>query len=174
MSIFVFLVIMIIQSMFLTFPGNILMIYTGFKFGLLFGTLINYLGLYLSCLIGFRVGLWSSGNPEKYVNEKMRKFHNWMQNQGLRIVLLNRILPILPNNFISIGSGIAQISERKHAFFSTFLILQAFMWSFIGSFLHPFLGDMHLELSIYHGLILFIFVIIILTVRHFLTSEVEK
>ena len=44
------LLIMILQSPVLTFPGYVLMIYAGFKFGLITGASINFLGLYLLSL----------------------------------------------------------------------------------------------------------------------------
>lgn len=168
----VILLIMILQSPILTFPGYLLMIYAGFRFGLITGALINFFGLYASCIIGYRFGLWSSNDLGKRSNPRMQKFQNWAQEKGIKIVLFLRILPLIPNNITSIGSGYAKLSERQHALYSGFSILQSFFWSFIGShLLMAIIGELHLEITIYHGLILVLLISALIFLKYSSNSK---
>ena len=151
---------MILQSPILTFPGYILMIYAGFKFGLIMGTFINFIGLYLSCIIGYRFGKWSSIDLEKRTSPKMQKFHNWVEEKGIKAVAFLRVIPLIPNNITSIGSGFSRLSEKRHAVYSSFSILQSFFWSFLGSYmLQNSIHNLRLDITIYHILILILLII---------------
>ncbi len=172
MAAIAFLAIMILQGTILTFPGYILMIYAGFKFGMVTGALINFIGLYLSCVIGYRIGLWSSSDLSKSPHPKLVKFNSWIEEKGIRVVIFFRILPIIPNNFTSIGSGFARISERKHALYSGFAIIQSLFWSFVGaSLLKTVIGDLHLEITIYHGFALVFLIALLFYVKHLFKTE---
>ena len=171
---FSILVIMILQGTILTFPGYILMIYAGFKFGLVTGAFINYIGLYLSCVIGYRIGRWSSSDLSKSPHPKLIKFNSWIQEKGIKVVIFLRILPIIPNNFTSIGSGFARISEKQHALYSGFTILQSFFFSFVGAnLLKTVIGDLRLEITIYHGLALIFLFAILIYVKRILNSDTD-
>lgn len=150
------------------------MVYAGFKFGLVTGVIINFIGLYLSCVIGYRVGRWSSSDLSKSPHPKLLKFNKWIQEKGIKVVIFLRILPLIPNNFTSIGSGFARISEKQHAIYSGFSILQSIFWSFIGSYLlKTVIGDLHLEITIYHGFALVLLIGFMLYVKHLLNSDTD-
>ena len=167
-------VIMILQGTILTFPGYILMIYAGFKFGLVIGAFINFAGLYLSCVIGYRIGRWSSSDLSKSPHPKLVKFNKWIQEKGIKVVIFLRILPLIPNNFTSIGSGYARISEKQHALYSGFSILQSFFYSFVGAYLlKTIIGDLRLELTIYHGIALIILIVLMVYAKHIFKSDKE-
>ncbi|MCY3413759.1 MAG: VTT domain-containing protein [Candidatus Heimdallarchaeota archaeon] len=142
------LLIMILQSPILTFPGYILMIYSGYKFGFLPGTLINFTGLYLSCILGYRFGRWGSIDSS---SPKMQKFNDWIQKRGMNAVLFLRILPLIPNNVTSIGSGFAKLPEKTHALYSLFCIIQSAFWCFLGSrLLNSLISDLELDVTLFH------------------------
>lgn len=142
------------------------MIYAGFKFGLVTGAMINFIGLYLSCVLGYRFGRWNSTDLGKSPNPKLLKFNRWLQEKGIRVVLFFRILPIIPNNIVSIGSGFARLSEKRHAIYSGFSILQSFFYSFVGSFLlKAVIGDLHLEITVYHGIAVIVLIAFMLYVK---------
>lgn len=166
------LIIMILQSPILTFPGYTLMIYAGFKFGLIQGTIINFLGLYASCIIGHRFGRWSSSDLSKSSNPRMIKFNKWVEEKGIKVVIFLRILPIIPNNITSIGSGFAKISEKQHSIYSGLAILQSFFWSFLGSyFLKEVIGDISLEITIYHGIFFLLLIAFVFYVKYRYSSN---
>lgn len=166
------LFIMILQSPILTFPGYALMIYAGFKFGLIEGTIINFLGLYASCIIGHRFGRWSSSDLSKSSNPRMIKFNKWVEEKGIKVVIFLRILPIIPNNITSIGSGFAKISEKQHSIYSGLAILQSFFWSFLGSyFLKEVIGDISLEITIYHGIFFLLLIAFVFYVKYRYSSN---
>ena len=169
------LLIMILQSPVLTFPGYMLMIYAGFKFGLLTGALINFLGLYASCVLGHRFGRWSSTDLSKNLNPRIQKFNSWVEEKGIQVVIFLRILPIIPNNIASIGSGFARLSEKQHAFYSGFSIVQSFFWSFLGSYLlRTVIGDLQLEVTMYHGIVLVLLIVFMFYVRYRYNSNKEN
>lgn len=169
---FAILSIMILQSPILTFPGYILMIYAGFRFGLIAGAIINYIGLYISCIIGYRFGKWSSTDLTKGSNPKMQKLNDLINEKGDRVVLFLRIFPIIPNNVTSIGSGFVNVSEKKHSIYSGFSIIQSFFWSFLGSIiLRNQIRDLKLELTIYHGLVLVALFLFLVYVRYRINSN---
>lgn len=148
------------------------MIYSGFRFGLITGTLINFLGLYTSCILGYRFGLWSSTDLDKNHNPRMKKFQEWVQEKGIKVVIFLRILPLIPNNITSIGSGFSKLSEKQHALFSGFSILQSFFWSLVGSFLlKTLIGELSLEITVYHGLMLLLLIGILFYLKYSRNSK---
>lgn len=168
------ILIMILQSPFLTFPAYLLMIYSGFRFGIIGGTLINYVGLYVSCIIGYRFGKWGSSDLSQNLSPRMQKIHDLIEEKGINIVIFLRILPIIPNNITSIGSGFARVSEKKHALISGFAIIQSLFWSFLGSnLLNNRINNLELEINKYHGLLLMLVIMFMLYVKYRFNSDGE-
>jgi len=155
------LLIMTLQSPFLTFPGYIIMIYSGFKFGLINGMIINFVSLYISCIVGYRFGYWSSIDMTS--NKKLQKFDNIVKNKGIKAIIVLRIIPLIPNNFTSIGSGFTKIPEKNHSAISLLCIIQSCFWAWLGStILKSKMTDISLEITYIHfiGLILLICLLI--------------
>lgn len=97
----------------------------------------------------------------------MIKFNKWVEEKGIKVVIFLRILPIIPNNITSIGSGFAKISEKQHTIYSGLAILQSFFWSFLGSFfLKTLIGDINLEITIYHGIFFLLLIAFVFYVKY--------
>ncbi len=169
-----FILIMIIQSPLLTFPGYLLMIYAGFRFGFIAGTLINFFGLYTSCIIGYRFGRWGSSDLSKNLSPRIQKIDDLIKEKGINIVIFLRILPLIPNNITSIGSGFARVSEKQHALFSGLSLIQSCFWSFLGSnLLNNRINDLELEINKYHGILLMLLIMFMLYVKYRFNSNSE-
>ena len=85
----------------------------------------------------------------------------------MNTVLFLKIFPIIPNNVTSIGSGLTRVSEKKHAFYSGFSIIQSTFWSFLGShILKNQIKDLKLNVTVYHGLVLIFVIVLIIYLRY--------
>lgn len=151
--------IFILQSPLLTFPGYLIMMYTSLQLGTAEGTLVNYLGILLSMLVGYYLGRWTS--VERTNNKHILKFQRWVNRHGMKSVVFFRLVPIMPMNMVSIGSGFSRLEMKRYMFYSALTVLPWILfWSYIGSnHAIRIIDRINLDVNAYHlvGAILVIF-----------------
>lgn len=99
-------------------PGSVITLGAGLLFGVLVGTITVSIGSTLGACAAFLVGRtvardWVSGRVAK--NEKFSAIDNAVGEQGLKIVLLTRLSPVFPFNFLNYAYGLTKIPFWQYA-----------------------------------------------------------
>jgi len=148
-------------------------------YGFWMGIVLSYVGIFLSTNLGYYLG--AIGTMDRLQNQpKMKKFNSWIENNGFKVIFFLRIIPIIPYNILSIGSGVIDIDEKKYFMFnSPSILIYAFIWSIIGHLYgRMLLNKLHFNLT-YQMLvptIIVIFAVILLYayLRHGSNQDVPK
>ena len=107
------------------------MFYGGLKYGFWWGSLINMVGLLMTTLFGYMVGLL--GKMEKVMEHPtMNKFKEQVDKRGIAAVGFLRVIPILPYNVTSIGSGMLKVDFKKYFMVNLACLPYAIIWAFLG------------------------------------------
>ena len=106
---------MIIQMFLIIIPSFALMLVSVLAYGLVWGSVINLVGIYLASTIGYLVGRYLSVNfvtqlLGKTSEQKLEKF---IKDYGLWAVAITRLNPFLSNDAISFVGGIVKMSYRR-------------------------------------------------------------
>ena len=126
-------------------PGSILTILGGILFGVLWGTLINWLSAGIGAMISFIVARYlGSDVVSKFLKkqESLKGLHDTIDNIGFHSVFILRLIPLFPFNVLNFGLGLSKVSFRDYAFATLLGILP-------GSFVYTSLGSAgnHISLS---------------------------
>ena len=79
------LIILIVEVFLLSFPKEIVMIYAGLKFGILFGGILNLIGLFGAAWLGYEGGFYGRfGLEKKRNNPVIQKYQKWLERNGLK------------------------------------------------------------------------------------------
>ncbi len=99
-------------------PGSVLTLGAGFLFGVPVGLLSAWIGATLGACVAFLVGrtlardwvaLKVSGNP------KFEAVDEAVGREGFKIVLLLRLSPVFPFNFLNYALGVTKVSFGRYA-----------------------------------------------------------
>jgi uncharacterized membrane protein YdjX (TVP38/TMEM64 family) len=134
-------VLVYIASTVLFLPGSLLTLGAGFLFGIVRGMIIISIGSTLGATLAFLVSRyfardWIARKIEG--NDKFRAMDKAVGDEGWKIVLLTRLSPIFPFNFLNYAYGITRVSLR-HYFFASWLgmlpgtVLYVYIGSLAGS-----------------------------------------
>ncbi len=133
------LIILILEVFLLSFPKEIVMIYAGVKFGTFFGGVLNLIGLFGAAWLGYEGGLYGRFGMEKRRNNPvMLKYRKWLEKNGLRSLLILRLIPITPNDVLSISSGFSRL--RRYPY-----LIITFLTAIPYAFFISWIGDKHKE-----------------------------
>lgn len=114
MTIFVSLLLMVLQTLFTPLPLFLLAGANGFIFGLWYGILITLGGSILGATIAFYIargfgrGLVSRCIKETY----MTKVDEMSHSQGPWMVFMARLVPVIPSSIISYVAGLSKMTFR--------------------------------------------------------------
>ncbi|GGJ81400.1 putative membrane protein YdjX (TVP38/TMEM64 family) [Anoxybacillus voinovskiensis] len=120
---------------FLFFPASILSLAAGLAFGAWWGTIFTVIGATLGASLSFLV---AKKFGERVIHESWKKKTIKLQAQlkknGFMYVLLLRLIPIFPFDFISYLAGIVNV-KFTHFLFATWIgiIPGTFAYNFLGS-----------------------------------------
>ncbi|MFC1705937.1 TVP38/TMEM64 family protein [Planctomycetota bacterium] len=118
-------------------PGSVLTLAAGFLFGLGTGVVVviagSNVGAWASFLIGRTVGRgWIEEKTAR--NQRFRAIDQAVRNEGLKIVFLTRLSPVLPFNLLNFGFGATGVSFRDYALGSVVGMLPGtVMYVYLGS-----------------------------------------
>ncbi|WP_448563799.1 TVP38/TMEM64 family protein [Trichothermofontia sp.] len=130
-----FMVIYIVATVALL-PGAILTLGSGIIFGVILGSIYVLVGATIGAIAAFLVGRyllrgWISrkiaGNP------KFAAIDQAVAKQGFKIVLLTRLSPVFPFNFLNYAFGITGVTLKDYTLGSIGMIPGTVMYVYLGS-----------------------------------------
>lgn len=129
------LTILILEVFLLSFPKEIVMLYSGLVFGIYVGGVINLIGLFGAAVLGYEGGKYGRfGLEERRKHPVLQKYQHWLDTHGLKALIAFRIFPFTPNDILSISSGFSKLKRIPYLII-TFVtaIPYAFLIAYIGS-----------------------------------------
>ena len=73
-------------------------------------------------------------NNRLTTKKSFMKVRSWIEQKGMKSVVLIRALPLVPYNIVSLSSGVSRVSRWQYLLVtSIFAIPYAFFWAYIGS-----------------------------------------
>lgn len=117
-------------------PGSIVTLGAGVVFGLVLGSIYVFMGATIGATLAFLVGRYlARGWVAKKIegNEKFRAIDEAVGREGLKIVLLTRLSPIFPFNFLNYAYGVTGVSLKDYVIGSVGMIPGTIMYVYIGS-----------------------------------------
>ncbi|OHA65131.1 MAG: hypothetical protein A2672_00360 [Candidatus Wildermuthbacteria bacterium RIFCSPHIGHO2_01_FULL_49_22b] len=114
----VFIVVQIIGELMLV-PGTPFTIAGGLMFGVFWGSIFSlFCSVVSSMLIFWAMRYVGNSSIIQYLHDRfeiMRRYNLALENHGLRHVIIMRVLPFAPNNFLNIGYGLTKVSSKDFA-----------------------------------------------------------
>jgi uncharacterized membrane protein YdjX (TVP38/TMEM64 family) len=98
-------------------PGSVLTVGAGFLFGLVWGTVIVSAASTLGALAALLVGRYLARDAVRERVEDHPRFHalyRAIEKDDFKVVLLTRLVPIFPFNFLNYAFGLTEVSWRKY------------------------------------------------------------
>ncbi|MFW6050262.1 MAG: TVP38/TMEM64 family protein [Myxococcota bacterium] len=117
-------------------PGSFLKWLAGTLFGAVFGTLYAFLGTYLGALAAFAVARYG---PRRLVEKRLRThprmddFDRSLAEDGLKIVLLLRVSPLVPYAGLNYVLGLTRVRFVDYALASPAMLPTVFMYVYAGT-----------------------------------------
>lgn len=132
-----------IPSSLLFIPGTLLTLGGGFAFGVIKGTIAISIGSTLGAAAAFLTGRFlARGLIEDRIARypRFRAIDQAVGQQGFKIVLLTRLSPVFPFNFLNYAYGLTKVSFRDYFFAS-------WIGMFPGTVMYVYLGSLVGELA---------------------------
>ncbi|MDJ0650890.1 MAG: TVP38/TMEM64 family protein [Xenococcaceae cyanobacterium MO_188.B19] len=117
-------------------PGSILTLGAGVVFGVIQGSIYVFIGATIGATCAFLVGRYFARGwiSQKIAgNEKFAAIDRAVGKEGLKIVLLTRLSPIIPFNLLNYGLGITGVSLKDYVLASIGMIPGTVMYVYFGS-----------------------------------------
>ncbi len=103
--------LMILHSL-IPFPAEFISMANGMLFGAFWGVVITWTGAMLGAALAFALARWF-GRPfvTALMNERQRETtERWLKRQGIGVLLLSRLMPLISFNVINYAAGLTPIS----------------------------------------------------------------
>jgi uncharacterized membrane protein YdjX (TVP38/TMEM64 family) len=94
------------------FPAELVSFANGMLFGPIWGVVITWTGAMLGAALAFALARWF-GRPlvDAVMSERQRAaIDRWTRRQGIGVLLLSRLMPLISFNVINYGAGLTPIS----------------------------------------------------------------
>jgi uncharacterized membrane protein YdjX (TVP38/TMEM64 family) len=133
----IFVALFYIAACVFLLPGSVLTLGAGFLFGVPVGLLSAWTGATLGACVAFLVGRtlardWVAGRVSE--NPKFAAVDEAVGREGFKIVLLLRLSPVFPFNFLNYALGLTKVSFGKYALASLIGMLPGgLMYVYFGS-----------------------------------------
>ncbi|MFB8789154.1 MAG: TVP38/TMEM64 family protein [Potamolinea sp.] len=117
-------------------PGSILTIGGGVLFGVVWGSIYVFVAAILGAILAFMIGRyllrgWVAKQIE--ANAKFKAIDQAVGQEGWKIVLLTRLSPVFPFNFLNYAFGVTQVSLKDYILGSFGIIPGTVLYVYIGS-----------------------------------------
>jgi len=117
-------------------PATFLTLGAGIVFGVVLGSIYVFIGATLGAVAAFLIGRyilrdWIGKKIES--NEKFAAIDKAVAHDGFKIVLLTRLSPIFPFNFLNYAFGVTGVRFKDYAIGSVGMIPAIVMYVYIGS-----------------------------------------
>lgn len=139
-QVMIFLGLMVVQSLLVPIPSELILLSGGIIFGLAWGSVWGLLGSMLSAAVtyyiskrGGRAIVDASGEKVGIIKRTIYIFDEWITSWGLWAILVGRALPVIMFDPISYAAGIAKVKDW-HYFLATFIgsIPRAIVYAYLG------------------------------------------
>jgi uncharacterized membrane protein YdjX (TVP38/TMEM64 family) len=117
-------------------PGSVLTLGGGVIFGLWWGSIYVFVASTLGATLAFLIGRYLSRDRVVRYMESHPKFQaldRAVSQQGLKIVFLTRLCPLLPFNLLNYALGITQVSLKDYVLGSFGMIPGTILYVYSGS-----------------------------------------
>lgn len=117
-------------------PGSVLTLGGGAIFGLWWGSLYVFVASSLGATFAFLIGRYlSRDRVVKYMeaHPKFKALDRAVSKEGLKIVFLTRLCPLLPFNLLNYALGITQVSLKNYVLGSFGMIPATILYVYSGS-----------------------------------------
>jgi uncharacterized membrane protein YdjX (TVP38/TMEM64 family) len=94
------------------FPAELVTFANGMLFGPVWGVVITWTGAMLGAALAFALARWF-GRPfvDAVMSERQRAaIDRWTRRQGISVLLLSRLMPLISFNVINYGAGLTPVS----------------------------------------------------------------
>lgn len=97
------------------FPGTVATLVGGALFGVVKGSLCNWIGGTLNACCGFLVArALGRTTAAKLAGGRLAPFDAALEHHGLRAILLMRLVPLFPFNGVNLGAGLSRMRLRDY------------------------------------------------------------
>ena len=134
-GIFVFIIVYAVGTVLLA-PGSVLTIGAGFVFGLWKGFLAVSVGATLGASLAFLIARFIARDKVEEIarrNEKFRKIDNAIGKQGVKLIFLLRLSPVIPFNLSNYFYGLTGVKFWPY-------VLASWIGMIPGTFLYVYIG----------------------------------
>ena len=134
-GIFIFVVVYAVATVLLA-PGSILTIGAGFAFGLWKGFLAVSAGATIGASLAFLIARFIARDKVEAIarrNEKFRKIDNAIGKQGVKLIFLLRLSPVIPFNLSNYFYGLTGVKFWPY-------VLASWIGMIPGTFLYVYIG----------------------------------
>lgn len=103
--------LMVLHSL-IPFPAEFVTLANGMLFGPVWGVVITWSGAMLGAALAFALARWF-GRPfvSALMNERQRATTDrWLRRQGIGVLLLSRLMPLISFNLINYAAGLTPVS----------------------------------------------------------------
>ncbi|MGG6295103.1 TVP38/TMEM64 family protein [Leptolyngbya sp. AN02str] len=117
-------------------PGSLLTLGGGALYGLLWGSVYVVIAATLGAIVAFLIGRYFARNwvtQQLLAHPKFQAIDKAIAHEGLKIVLLSRLSPILPFNLLNYAFGATCVSLKDYAIGSVGMIPGSVMYVYLGS-----------------------------------------
>lgn len=160
------------------FPRELVMIFAGYQFGIVLGSIINLTGLIIGASIGYFLGKRGRIKAERLKVPIYIKYQRILEQRGIGALTALRLTPFSPHDTISIISGFLRLNQRIYIFVSFFsFIPYAFLWSFVGkNFFNQIISYIPSDYNVsiwFYGFLSFIIIATIFA-KFFITTKPQE
>jgi uncharacterized membrane protein YdjX (TVP38/TMEM64 family) len=118
-------------------PGSLLTLGAGVLFGLVWGSLLVFLGATLGATAAFLVGRYGLRDwvAQRWIagNDRFQAVDRAIAREGFKIVLLMRLSPLFPFNALNYMLGLTRVSLRDYILASVGMIPGTIAYVYIGA-----------------------------------------
>ncbi|AZB73113.2 TVP38/TMEM64 family protein [Synechococcus elongatus] len=118
------------------FPGILLTLGAGVLFGVVWGSLYVFIGATLGAIVAFLVGRYLTRRwvyRQLTSHPKFQAIDRAMGKSGLKIVLLTRLSPLFPFNFLNYAYGVTSVTLKDYAIASIGMLPGTVLYVYMGS-----------------------------------------
>lgn len=137
LAMFFYLFFGIVQQVFIPgFPKELLLLQAGAAFGLVGGTLLNWVAMITGAQLAYETTYYLSSHASRHIDRFTKlltpKWHRKLLEQGNKGLFFIRLLPTAPNDVLSFTAGLLEL-PRKGFFIVS--VLTAFPYALLFAYL---------------------------------------
>ena len=149
-AIFVFLILMVVQSLIAPIPSELILLSGALIFGFFWGVFLGVIGSMLSAAITFYVSnkggraiLEATGEKLSFANKMIMIMDEWIESWGIWAIIVGRAVPLIMFDPVSYAAGLSNIKAKQY-YIATLIgsIPRAIFFGYLG---YQVLGDMSVE-----------------------------